>query len=51
MKFMFLERQTELLLAVLMNTAAANICEAIIHSILSINNWGRSKKQKIVKKL
>ena len=49
MRFMFLERQSELLLAAPTGAAAANISGATVHGALSIDNRMRSKKQKTVK--
>lgn len=51
MRFIFLERQSELLLAALTAVAVANISGAIVHSAMSIDNWIWSKKQKTVKSL
>ena len=48
---MFIEKQSELLLAAPIGGATANINEAIIHDLLSIENWMWSKKQKTVKDL
>lgn len=51
MRFMFLEKQPKLLLAILMGTVATNINGAIVHISLSIDNWVWNKKQKIIKSM
>lgn len=49
--FMFLERQSKLLWAVLMGASVTNIREAIVYGALSIDNWMWGKKQNTIKDL
>lgn len=48
---MFLKSQSKLLLVVLTSTTIANIGGITIYSILNIDSYVQSKKQKIVKSI